>query len=122
MRNSLPLANGSPDSRLLSEMPRLIELRLEDVEHGLRALLGVRLDEDRLAAPLDRGAGALEVVALLDLLAGLVEGVVRLLVVDLADDVEGRISHAGESSREGCRGPGLQTWPATILPSMPCVS
>ena len=26
IRNSLPLANGSPDSRLLSEMPRLMSL------------------------------------------------------------------------------------------------
>ena len=89
MRYSLPLANGSPDSRLLREMPRLIELGLEDVEHRLGALFGARLDEDGIAAPLDRGAGALEVVALLDLFAGLVEGVLGLLVVDLADDVEG---------------------------------
>src|SRR5690606_13760930 len=55
-------------------------------------LLGVGLHEDRvLAAPLDRGADALEVVALRDLLGGLVDGVVHLLAVDLAHDVEGRV-------------------------------
>src|SRR5690606_35924140 len=47
-----------------------------------------RLDQDGLATPLHRCTGALEVVALLDLLARLVEGVLRLLVVDLADDVK----------------------------------
>ena len=89
MRYSLLPANGLARLEALERDAALDELRLEHVEHGLGALLGVRLDEDRLAAPLDRRPGALEVVALLDLFAGLVEGVVRLLVVDLADDVEG---------------------------------
>ena len=72
----------------------LDQLLLEDVEHRLRALLAVRLDLDAvLTRPRDRGADVLEVVALRDLLGGLVEGVVDLLPVDLADDVEGRVGH-----------------------------
>src|SRR5690606_27518459 len=70
----------------------LDELGLEHVEHGLGALLGVRLDEDLLAAPGDGRVGALEVVALLDLLAGLVQCVFGLLVVNLGDDVERGVS------------------------------
>ena len=66
----------------------LDELLLEDVEHGLDALLGVRLHQDLLAAELERGADILEVVALRDLLLRLTEGVLRLHRVDLADDVE----------------------------------
>src|SRR5690606_30002803 len=65
------------------------ELALEDVEHGLDALLGVRRhDHEVLAAPGDRGVDAPEVVALRDLLGRLVQRVVDLLPVDLADDVE----------------------------------
>ena len=49
-------------------------------------------DEAQLAG--DHGPGALEVVARGGLLRRLVEGVVDLLPVDLADDVERRIGHA----------------------------
>ena len=41
-----------------------------------------------LALPFDAGVGAAEVEAGGQLLGGLVEGVVDLLAVDLADDVE----------------------------------
>src|SRR5690606_8253305 len=72
----------------------LDQLALEHVQHGSRSLLGVRGDLDPpLAAPGDRGAGVLEVVSRRDLLGRLVEGVVGLLAVDLADDVEGGIGH-----------------------------
>jgi hypothetical protein len=67
--------------------PALDELRLEDVEDGEDALLGVRDHDDLLAAPRDRGTDVLEVVALGHLLDRLVEGVVDLLTIDLADDV-----------------------------------
>jgi hypothetical protein len=66
----------------------LDQLRLEDFEDRLDALLAVGLHEHLVAALLDRGADILEVVALDDLLLGLVEGVVDLHLVDLADDVE----------------------------------
>jgi hypothetical protein len=48
------------------------------------------------------GAGVLEVVALADLLGRLVDGVVHLLLVDLADDVERRVRHDD--------GPGSLGW------------
>src|SRR5204862_7183547 len=54
----------------------------------------VRLHPHRLAGPLDRGPDVLEVEPLRDLLGGLVQRVVDLLVVDLAHDVERRVSHA----------------------------
>src|SRR5659263_125780 len=75
------------------------ELGLEDVEDGLHSLGRVGDHEDRVAAPGDGGAHALEVVALGDLLGGLVEGVVHLLPVDLADDVERGIGGHGSPSR-----------------------
>ena len=46
-----------------------------------------------LAGPGDGGVGAAEVEPLRQFLSGLVQGVVRLLVIDLADDVERGICH-----------------------------
>ena len=74
------------------------QLRLEHVEDRLHALLGDGLHLDRLAGPRDPRVGVLEVEALRDLLGRLVQGVVRLLPVDLGDDVERRISHAVQST------------------------
>src|SRR5699024_3962011 len=66
----------------------LDQLRLEHVEDGLDPVFAVGLHLNRLAAPGDRGIGAAEVVAGVDLLRSLVEGIVGLLMIDLADDVE----------------------------------
>src|SRR5690606_30012819 len=84
------LATGERLARVerLQRDTALDELGLQHVEYGLCALLGARFDEDGLTAPLRRGAGALEVVALLDLFARLVEGVLRLLLVHFRDDVK----------------------------------
>src|SRR5687768_12259505 len=72
----------------------LDEFLLEDVEDGERTLVGVGRDLDAvLAVPLDLRAGVLEVVAVRDLLGRLVEGVVGLLAVELADNVERRVGH-----------------------------
>ncbi|QCU77413.1 hypothetical protein E7744_03660 [Citricoccus sp. SGAir0253] len=76
----------------------LDELGLEHVQHRLHALLGGGLHQDPLAAEVDLGAHALEVVALRDLLLGLVQRVADLLLVDLADHVERRITGHGSSS------------------------
>ena len=65
------------------------QLLLEDVDGGLDALLGGRRQLDGLVAlPRDLGVGAAEVEAGGQLLGGLVERVVDLLPIDLADDVE----------------------------------
>src|ERR1700739_584150 len=65
------------------------QLLLEYVDGRLHALLGRRRQLDGLVAlPRDLGVGAAEVEAGGKLLGGLVERVVDLLVVDLADDVE----------------------------------
>ena len=94
MRYSLPDGDGSPDSRLFSEMPRLMSLdwNTSSTAFARSSLFALM----RMDSPLHstEASGALEVVALLDLLAGLVQGVVRLLLVDLGDDVERRVSHA----------------------------
>src|SRR5699024_4108136 len=73
----------------------LDQLRLEHVEDGLDPVFAVGLHLNRLAAPGDRGIGAAEVVAGVDLLRSLVEGVVGLLTIDLADDVEGGFAGHG---------------------------
>src|SRR5690606_30503064 len=86
----------------------LDELLLEHVEHGLDALLGVRLQQDpALAAEFDRRADPLEVVPLRDLLLGLVDGVLQFHRVDLAHDVEGRIGHAAMVDGLSRRRPGV---------------
>src|SRR5256885_1924482 len=65
------------------------QLLLEDVDGGLDALLGGGGDGDRLLAlPRDGRVGAAEIEAGGQLLGGLVQCVVDLLAVDLADDVE----------------------------------
>src|SRR5207244_6226894 len=64
----------------------------QDLAPGFQALLGRAADLQPflLLFLLQMRVGALEVVALLDLLARLLEGVVDLLLVHLVDDVEGR--------------------------------
>jgi hypothetical protein len=76
----------------------LDQLGLEHVERRHDALFGVRADGDAVARPLHRRAGVLEVVALRDLLGGLVDRVVDLLPVDLGHDVETVVGHGGCSS------------------------
>src|SRR6266568_2115832 len=90
------------------------ELLHQDLARGLQALLGRAADLDTLLLLLllHLGVGALEVVALLDLLARLLEGVVDLLLVHLVDDVEGR--HGSLLTSPGRRaGP----WGASRIPS-----
>src|SRR5512145_767509 len=78
----------------LQGLVALDQLVLEHVQHGQRSVVGVRGDLDPvLARPLDRRAGVLEVEPLADLALGLVDGVVDLLLVELADDVERRVGH-----------------------------
>ena len=60
----------------------------EDVQSRGNALLGVRLYDDVVPRPGDRCIGALEVVALRQLLASLVDGVVDLLTVDFGHNVK----------------------------------
>ena len=69
-RYSLPgrLAGRLAEVEGLERDLALDQLGLEDVEDGADPLLGVGLHEDVVAAPLDRGADVLEVVALGDLL------------------------------------------------------
>src|SRR3954462_5128088 len=77
----------------------LDQLLLEHVEGGGHPLLGVGLQGDAVVpGPGDAGVGAAEVEALGELLARLVERVVHLLAVDLADDVERRVGHLFPSS------------------------
>src|SRR6476661_4197298 len=71
----------------------LHEVRLDDVEDRETTLLGVRLHLDDLAGEVDGGSDVLEVVARRDLLAGAVDRVGDLLLVELADDVERRVGH-----------------------------
>src|SRR3954452_13061050 len=79
------------------------QLLLEDVEGGGDPLLRVGLQGHALlTGPRDGRVGAAEVETLRELLARLVQGVVDLLAVDLADDVEGRIGHGALLS---CGGP-----------------
>src|SRR5690606_31416264 len=78
----------------LQRLAALDELLLEHLEGGLHPLLAVRLDLDLLLArPGDARPGAPEVETVGDLLGRLVQGVVDLLPVDLADDVEAVLSH-----------------------------
>src|SRR6266508_901479 len=69
------------------------QLLLEDVQGGERPLVGLGDDHHRLARPVDRGPGVLEVEALGQLFLGLVQRVVDLLPVDMGDHVEGGIGH-----------------------------
>src|SRR6267143_2137564 len=68
------------------------ELLHQHLARGFQALLGRAADLEPflLLLLLQMRVGTLEVVALLDLLARLLEGVVDLLFVHLVDDVEGR--------------------------------
>src|SRR6476469_5417190 len=71
----------------------LDEVGLHDVEHCETTLLGVRLHLDDVTGEVDRSADVLEVVARRDLLARAVDRVRDLLLVELADDVEGGVGH-----------------------------
>jgi hypothetical protein len=75
--------------RLQGDTP-LDHLVLEYVDDGLELEVVVGDDGDLLflQVELDRALGSLEIVPLGDFLARLVDGVVRLLEVDLRDDVE----------------------------------
>ena len=75
----------------------LHELRLQHVDDGLHLEVVGRGDGDVLLVPGDLGLAVLEIVALGDLLAGLVERVVDLLQIDARHDVERR--HAALRSR-----------------------
>src|SRR5499427_497741 len=61
---------------------------LEDVQDGLGPVLAVGADLDGLPGPGDRGAHPAEVEPCTDLLGRLVQGIIDLLLVDPADDVE----------------------------------
>src|SRR6476646_828890 len=91
---------GLGDVEVLEADLALDEVGLHDVEDRLAALLGAGLHLDDLAGELDGGADVLEVVAGRDLLAGAVDRVRDLLLVELADDVEGGVGHRGGPS--GC--------------------
>src|SRR5205814_1239600 len=72
----------------------LDQLLLEDLQGRLGPILGLRLDRHRVLAGMrDLRPGAPEVEPRGDLLRRLIERVVELLVVDLADDVERGICH-----------------------------
>ncbi|MPM91673.1 hypothetical protein SDC9_138805 [bioreactor metagenome] len=75
--------------------PTAHQLRLEDIPDGLHPLLAAGLHRDLVARPADGRVGALEVETLPYLPGSLIERVVDLLAVDLADDIEGTVcSHA----------------------------
>src|SRR5262249_25805489 len=82
--------------RLERHLP-LGELLLQYLAQGPDLEVVGRAQQQRLLFALDGRVGALEVEALPDLAQGLVDGVVDLLEVDLADDVEGR--HAALPTR-----------------------
>ena len=86
----MPDSLGSSGVQDLEREAALDQLVLEHVEDRVGALLAVGLDLNGLLAPRpgDRRAGTLEVEPVPDLLDRLVQRVVGLLMVDLADDVE----------------------------------
>src|SRR5690606_18732522 len=89
----------------------LDQLVLEDLDGGLGALLGFRLDGHRvLARPGHGGSGSAEVEPRGQLLGRLVERVVHLLAVDLAHHVERWIRHWKLTPRASCR----TAWPHSI--------
>src|SRR6478735_4212597 len=125
---------GLGDVEVLEADLALDEVRLHDVEHCEAALLGVGLHLDDLAGEVDGGADVLEVVAGRDLLAGAVDRVRDLLLVELADDVERGVGHrwgpsgccwlgcrtrarAGRTCRSRRRGPDFGPRPISCYPS-----
>src|SRR4029450_6183672 len=66
----------------------LDQLLLEHIEHGLDAVLRVRLHLYRFTGPGNRRPNVLEVEPLPDLPGRLVQRIVDLLPIDLAHDVE----------------------------------
>ena len=110
---SRPDARGSPASRIFSDCWRLISFSLNTSSTALaRSSALAEISMPCLAGPLDLGAGALEVVALRDLARRLGQGVVDLLAVDLADDVERRVGHGWGSSIR------FKTWVGAALSSL----
>src|SRR5690606_12866152 len=90
----------------LQRDPPLHELVLQHVEHGVGPLLRVRLDLDRVARPPDPRVDVPEVEPVRHLLGRLVQGVVDLLPVDLADDVKRAVRHRAHIPSTGnFRGP-----------------
>jgi hypothetical protein len=78
----------------LQGLVALDQLVLEHVEDGRGPVVRVRRDlHTVLAGALDGGPGVLEVEPLADLALRLVDRVVDLLLVELADDVERRVGH-----------------------------
>src|SRR6476469_56107 len=84
---------GLGDVEVLEADLALDEVGLHDVEHCEATLLGVRLHLDDVAGEVDGRPDVLEVVARRDLLARAVDRVRDLLLVELADDVEGGVGH-----------------------------
>ena len=72
---------------------RLTSFSLKTSSAALHPLLGLRLELTPPRPPRRSSAGAAEVEPLRQLLRRLVEGVVDLLAVDLAHDVERRVGH-----------------------------
>src|SRR5690606_22775715 len=108
----LAALEGIPAVEALERDAALDHLRLQHVEGCGRAILAVGGDENLLARPLDLGVGAAEVVALADLLARLVDGVVRFLAVDLTDDVEAAVGHSANLP-EGSRDASMSCQPCS---------
>lgn len=77
----------------------LDDLVLQHIEGGACAFFGRGRDlHDHVALPLDGGPGVLEVETLRDLFSGLVEGVIRLLLIHFTHDVETAVGHCSSSS------------------------
>src|SRR5690349_11808496 len=109
---SLPGLTGLPGVQRLQRDVPLDRLLLEHVERRPGPVLGLRLHEHQvLARVADLRAGTAEVEPGAQLLAGLVERVVELLMVDLADDVERWVCHVATPVREMC--------PASLPPTRP---
>src|SRR6478609_470783 len=82
----------------------LDQLALDDVDGGAAALLGLRLNGDRLVTGPGRlRPGASEVEPGRQLLDRLIESVVHFLPIDLADHIERRIRHRSLLPLSRCR-------------------
>src|SRR3954466_11568295 len=89
---------GRLDRARLQRLERKLpadRLLLEHLIGRLQPIFGSRGHLDRLVLQLERGVRVLEVEALVDLAAGLVDRVADLLHVDLGDDVEAGLGGHG---------------------------